>query len=196
MTNATSAKLDAKGLRFALVVSRFNEFITSRLLNGARDALIRHKEGTGCVADFPGSTPIEQVDVLTADCDFLVPAALEDAITADIAPNIKAKVISEAANGPMTREAMDILHEKGVVVVPDVLANAGGVIVSYFEWVQNRQEYYWTHEEVIERMTRQLVTAYREIYERSQAEKVSLRQAAYENAIERVVQAALGRGTQ
>ncbi|MBN1588440.1 MAG: Glu/Leu/Phe/Val dehydrogenase [Pirellulales bacterium] len=160
------------------------------------EALIRHKEQTGCVADFPGSKPIDPPEVLTADCEFLIPAALEDAITKEISPDVKAKVISEAANGPMTQEAMEILFKKGTVVVPDILANAGGVTVSYFEWVQNRQEYYWTHEVVMERLTKRLVDSYRRIYERAQAEKTSLRQAAYEGAIERVVRIALERGTQ
>lgn len=160
------------------------------------DALIRYKEETGCLADFPGSQPIDPREVLTCDCDFLIPAALEDAITVDIAKDVKAKIIAEAANGPTTQDAMDVLFDRGVVIVPDVLANAGGVIVSYFEWVQNRHEYYWTHEEVIERMTERLLTAYRQTADRAKAEKTSLRQAAYENAIERVVRVALERGAQ
>ena len=159
-------------------------------------ALIRHKEETGCVADFPYSHPIDHREVLTCDCEFLIPAALEDAITAEIAHEVKAKLIAEAANGPTTQEAVHILYDRGVTVVPDVLANAGGVIVSYFEWVQNRHEYYWTHGEVIERMTDRLVSAYRQIAERAKAEDTSLRQAAYENAIERVVRVALERGAQ
>lgn len=159
-------------------------------------ALIQHKEETGCVADFPHSHPIDPREVLTCDCEFLIPAALEDAITADVARDVKAKMIAEAANGPTTQEAVHILYDRGVTVVPDVLANAGGVIVSYFEWVQNRHEYYWTHAEVIERMTDRLLNAYRQIAERAEAEDTSLRQAAYENAIERVVQVALERGAQ
>lgn len=160
------------------------------------EALMRHKEKTGCVADFPGSKPIDPMEVLTADCDFLIPAALEDAITKEIAPQIRAKIIAEAANGPTTRAAMDILFQKGVIVVPDVLANAGGVTVSYFEWVQNRQEYFWTHEEVLERLTKRLMDAYRRIRDRAREERVSLRQAAYEGAIERIAMAAAERGAQ
>ena len=159
-------------------------------------ALIEHKARTGCLADFPGSHPIDHRAVLTADCDFLIPAALEDSITAEIAPRIQAKIIAEAANGPTTLDAVHILYYNGVTVVPDVLANAGGVTVSYFEWVQNRQEYYWTHEEVVERMTTRLVNSYRSIAERAKAENTSLRQAAYQKAIEQVVQAALERGAQ
>jgi glutamate dehydrogenase/leucine dehydrogenase len=159
-------------------------------------ALVKHKQETGCVAEFPDAQPIDPHQVLTGECDFLIPAALEDAITADVAHEIKAKIIAEAANGPTTLEAVHILFKKGITVVPDVLANAGGVTVSYFEWVQNRQEYYWTHGEVIERMTKRLVDAYRKIAERAKDEKTSLRQAAYEIAIERVVQSALERGVQ
>ncbi len=181
--------------------SRLTAVCDSRAAVGNPDGmdvkeLIRHKEQTGCVADFPGSKPIDPREVLTGKFDYLIPAALEDAITAEIAPKIQAKIIAEAANGPTTQDAMDILFKRGVTVVPDVLANSGGVTVSYFEWVQNRQEYYWTHEEVIERMTKRLISAYKDIHERSEAEGVSLRQAAYENAIERVVRVSLERGVQ
>jgi glutamate dehydrogenase/leucine dehydrogenase len=160
------------------------------------DGLIEHKLKTGRVADFRGSEPMDHSAVLTTECDFLVPAALEDSITEEIAPNIKAKIIGEAANGPTMREAGLILYDRGITVVPDVLANAGGVVVSYFEWVQNRQEFYWTREVVIERMTKQLVNAYRAIADRAKAENTCLRQAAYKIAIERVVQASLERGVQ
>ncbi|MBN1909221.1 MAG: Glu/Leu/Phe/Val dehydrogenase [Pirellulales bacterium] len=159
-------------------------------------ALIEHKDKTGSVANFPGGKTMDPNGVLTAECDFLVPAALEDCITAEIAPKIQAKIIGEAANGPTTQDAIHILYERGITVIPDVLANSGGVTVSYFEWVQNRQEYYWTREEVIDRMRARLVNAYREIADRAKAEDTSLRQAAYENAIERVVRAALERGAQ
>ncbi len=159
-------------------------------------ALAEHSDRTGSVAGFPGGQAIEHGGVLTAECDFLVPAALEDAITEQIAPDIRAKIIAEGANGPTTQDAMRILHDKGVIVVPDILANAGGVIVSYFEWVQNRQQYYWTHEQVIQRMTKKLVQAYRRIADRAGQRNTSLRQAAYEIAIERVVGAMLERGVQ
>ena len=159
-------------------------------------ALVKHKQETGCVAEFPDAQPIDPHQVLTGEYDFLIPAALEDAITAGVAHEIKAKIIAEAANGPTTLEAVHILFNKGITVVPDVLANAGGVTVSYFEWVQNRQEYYWTREEVIDRMTERLVRAYRQVADRAELDKVTLRQAAYEIAIERVVQAALERGVQ
>lgn len=158
--------------------------------------LVEHKTGTGCVAGCPESEPMDPGDVLATRCDFLIPAALEDSITPDVAHRVRASVISEAANGPTTREAGEILADAGVQVVPDVLANAGGVIVSYFEWVQNRQEYYWTHDEVSDRMDRRIVASYRHIADRAKSQQITLRQSAYEVAIERVVHAALERGAQ
>ena len=159
-------------------------------------ALIEHRNRTGGIADFPGSEPMPRDAVLTYPCDFLIPAALENSITTDNAPDIQARIIAEGANGPTTPDAADILFERGIRVVPDVLANAGGVLVSYFEWVQNRQEYYWSEEEVADRMTRKMVAAYRAVADRAAADDSSLRQAAYGIAIERVVQAALERGVQ
>ena len=160
------------------------------------DALLEYKQRTGSLAGFPGGHSVPHAAVLTAKCDFLVPAALEDCITEAIAPQVQARIIAEAANGPTTQGAMKILADKEVVIVPDILANAGGVTVSYFEWVQNRQEYYWTHEEVIQRMRSKLVAAYREIADRARDKKIVLRQAAYEVAIERVVGALMERGVQ
>jgi glutamate dehydrogenase/leucine dehydrogenase len=155
-----------------------------------------HWAATGSVAGFPGGEAVELDDVLTGPCDVLIPAALEDAITPEIAERLEARLICEAANGPTTQPAMDILWQRGVTVVPDIVANAGGVIVSYFEWAQNRQQYSWTGEDVIARMTDRLVKAYRAIAARSREHETSLRQAAYEIAIERVVKAMLERGVQ
>ena len=159
-------------------------------------ALIAHKSVTGRVADFPGSEALPSDDLLTYPCDFLVPSALENSITTGNVQQIQAKIISEGANGPATPAAAQILFDRGIRVVPDVLANAGGVLVSYFEWVQNRQEYYWTEQEVDERMTGRMVAAYRSVAERAAADNSSLRQAAYRIAMERVIKAALERGVQ
>jgi glutamate dehydrogenase/leucine dehydrogenase len=159
-------------------------------------ALIAHKDKKGQLTGFKGGKAIDLNDVLTAKVDVLIPAALEDAITASIAKGIKARIIAEAANGPTMPDADNILYKKGVVVVPDVLANAGGVTVSYFEWVQNRQEYYWTAQEVADRLRSKMVTCYRAAADRAKADKTSLRQAVYATAIERVVQAAVERGVQ
>lgn len=160
------------------------------------EALAEHTRRTGHVPGFSGAKPVDHRDVLCGPCDFLVPAALEDTITADVAPHVQAKIIAEGANGPTTRDAMGILAERGVTVVPDILANAGGVTVSYFEWAQNRQEYYWTHQEVIDRMSSRLLDAYRSIADRARDGGKSLRQAAYEIAIQRVVEAMVQRGVQ
>lgn len=159
-------------------------------------ALAEHSRRTGSVAGFPGARAIEHAELLTGRCDFLVPAALEEAITKELAPCVQARIIAEGANGPTTEEASQILHQRGIRVVPDVAANAGGVTVSYFEWVQNRQEFYWTRDEVIDKLTQKMVAAYRNIADRAADRKISLRQAAYEIAIDRVVQAALERGVQ
>lgn len=159
-------------------------------------ALVGHRDRTGSVANFPGVKPIEPRELFSVPCDFLIPAALEDAITAEIAPNIQARIVAEGANGPTTQEAGKILNDRGVCVVPDVLANAGGVTVSYFEWVQNRQEYYWSRQEVIDRLDQRMIAAYRQVADRSRSYRISLRQAAYEIAIERVVQVTLERGVQ
>jgi glutamate dehydrogenase/leucine dehydrogenase len=159
-------------------------------------ALAEHTRRTGSIAGFSGGRTIDHLEVLTAKVDFLVPAALEDCITREVAPLVQARIVCEGANGPTTQEAGRILYERGICVVPDVAANAGGVTVSYFEWVQNRQEYYWTREEVIERLTRKMVAAYRQIADRAKEHRVALRQAAYEIAIDRVVQSALERGVQ
>lgn len=136
---------------------------------------------------------VEHLDskaVLTLDAEILIPAALEDQITADNANDIKAKLIVEGANGPTTVEADDILEKKGVTVIPDILSNGGGVIVSYFEWVQNLQSYYWTEEEVNERLTRKMTSAFETVWNVSEKEHVSKRMAAYMVALSRLVEAA------
>lgn len=160
------------------------------------EALIEHKNRTGSLAGFQGGRSIRHAEVATAPCDFFIPAALEESVTEAIACEMRAKIVAEAANGPTTQAAMKVLAKKGVVVVPDILANAGGVTVSYFEWVQNRQEYYWTYDEVVSRMRDKLTQAYRLVADRARDRKTSLRQAAYEIAIERVVKALLERGVQ
>lgn len=157
-------------------------------------ALVEHVRCTGSVVGFPGSRPVGHVEVLCTPCDFLIPAALEECITEQIAPKLQARIIAEGANGPTTREASEILFQRGIPVVPDVLANAGGVTVSYFEWVQNRQEYYWSRDEVLQRMTEKLSAAHEQVSQRAQQRRISLRQAAYEIAIERITNIMVERG--
>lgn len=153
------------------------------------DAVLRHKEKSGSVQDFAGAKNVTNEELLLLDTDILVPAALENQITKANADKIKAKVILELANGPTTPEADAILHKKGVLVIPDILANAGGVTVSYFEWVQNREGYYWELAEVHERLTKKMTAAFKDIYAIKEKEKVDMRTAAYIVALRRIVAA-------
>ncbi len=170
--------------------------------------LAEYKEKNRSVKGFPDSKEISTIDPLTVDCDILIPAALENQITKENVDEVKAKLIVELANGPTTPEADKILQEKGVIVLPDVLANAGGVTVSYFEWVQNRMGYYWTEEEVDEKLKHVMTTAFKEVYQtakqfhmdtsfkaHTKAYQLNLRTAAYILAVKRIYEAmkALGR---
>jgi glutamate dehydrogenase (NAD(P)+) len=144
---------------------------------------------------FPGCQSISNEDLLELECDVLVPAAMEDQITPENASRIKAKLIVEGANGPTTAGADDILNEKGILVVPDILANAGGVTVSYFEWVQNRLGYYWTEERVNRRADRAMKMAFDTLYQRADREGISMRLAAYVVAVEKVASTLKLRGS-
>jgi len=166
--------------------------------------LAEFKEKTRSVKGFPGSQEIGVTDPITVDCDILIPAALENQITKENADKVKAKLIVEEANGPTTVEADKILLEKGVVVVPDVLANAGGVTVSYFEWVQNRMGYYWSDEEIDEKLKQVMTSAFKEVYQTAKQyqadsfaikQRLDLRTAAYVTAVKKIVESmqALGR---
>lgn len=152
-------------------------------------ALIRHKETTGSVAGFPGAEPISNQQLLALECDILVPAALENQITAENVEAVSAKIVAEAANGPTTPAASQALARRGVLVLPDILANAGGVTVSYFEWVQNRQGLYWTEEEVNHRLEQLMVDAFWRVYNLSQEKQVDMHKAAYMAGIQRAAQA-------
>ncbi len=150
------------------------------------DKLIEHVEQHKTVNGFAGRRSARQPDVFKLDAEILIPAALENQITADNVDDIKAKLIVEGANGPTTPEAHKILHERGVFVVPDILANAGGVTVSYFEWVQDRHGYFWTEKEVNERLEAKMVEAFDVVLETAEKYKVDMRAAAYIVAIDRV----------
>jgi glutamate dehydrogenase/leucine dehydrogenase len=151
--------------------------------------VMEHKRATGSVVNYPGAENIGSDDVLTLEVDILVPAALENAITEANAGEVKAKIISEGANGPTTPEADEILNRNGVYVVPDILANAGGVLVSYLEWVQNLQREHWTEEEVNRRLERRMVRAFNDVVRVSKEKGVPLRIAAMVLAVGRVADA-------
>lgn len=156
--------------------------------------VFEHKRETGSVIDFSSSDNLTNEELLTIDCDILVPAALENQINEENADKIKAKIIAEAANGPTTPEADKILNEKGVFIVPDILANAGGVTVSYFEWVQGLQSYFWTEREVNLKLRDIMGKAFENVWRTSQERKVSMRMAAYILAVSRVAEATKIRG--
>ncbi len=157
-------------------------------------AVAAHKEKTGSVVGFPGSKPLTNEEILELPVDILVPAALENVITKRNADKIQAKIVAEAANGPTVPEADEILHQKKIVVLPDILANAGGVTVSYFEWAQDLQGFFWTLDEVNQRLERVMVRSYADTHKIAQQYSVHNRTAAYVLAIQRVVDAINIRG--
>jgi len=158
-------------------------------------ALQAYVKKNGSVAGFEQAEELRDgAQFWTLDCDILVPAALEQQITLTNAPHIKAKIIIEGANGPTTPEADDILHDKGVLIVPDVVANAGGVTVSYFEWVQDFSSFFWTEDEINSRLTRIMREAFAAVWALAQEKKVSLRTAAFIVGCTRVLQAREMRG--
>lgn len=156
--------------------------------------VIAHKAETGSVVGFTGGERLSNKEVLEYDCEVLVPAALEKVITAENAPRIRAKIVAEAANGPTLPEADRILHERGVMVLPDILANAGGVTVSYFEWVQDLQENFWEEDEINQRLKQKMTRAFKETYEQSRRLDIDMRRGAYVVAVSRVAEATKLRG--
>ena len=156
--------------------------------------VIAHKTETGSVVGFTGGERITNKDVLEYDCDVLVPAALEKVITAENASKIRAKIVAEAANGPTLPEADKILFDRGIMVLPDILANAGGVTVSYFEWVQDLQENFWEEDEINERLKRKMKRAFKETYEQAERLSIDMRRGAYAVAVSRVAEATKLRG--
>ncbi|MEX5262205.1 Glu/Leu/Phe/Val dehydrogenase [Kocuria sp. CPCC 205263] len=157
-------------------------------------ALQAHAATTGSIVNFPGAQTIPGEELLTLEVDLLVPAAVEGVLTAANARNVHAKVIVEGANGPTTAEADRIFAEAGVLVVPDILANAGGVIVSYFEWVQSNQAYWWSRTEVDARLEHRMLAAWHHLLDVASARGLTLRQAATVTAVERVADAHRTRG--
>jgi glutamate dehydrogenase (NAD(P)+) len=157
-------------------------------------AAIAHKRETGSLAGFRGAEAISNEELLLLDCDVLAPCALEQVITEENAAQVKASIVVEGANGPITPAADDILEDKGVLVLPDILANAGGVVVSYFEWVQGLQEYFWKEAEVNAKLNDIVTRAFNETWTTMEGRGTSMRLAAYGLAVQRVAEATTTRG--
>lgn len=158
------------------------------------DALLQHRRETGSILGFAGGEDMDSQEALLLDCEVLLPAARENVITSANAPHVKAKILCEGANGPTTFLADSILSEKGVFVIPDILANAGGVTVSYFEWVQDRQGYFWNEAMVNERLEEIMVTSFDDVTSFASKHSVNNRTAAYMLALSRVANAIKRRG--
>ena len=158
------------------------------------DGLFRHKQETGTVAGFPGADRLTNEELLEIECDFLVPAAIERVIHAKYAPKIKAAVIVEAANHPITPEADEILNDRGIPVVPDILVNAGGVVVSYFEWSQNLYQQHWEADRVSEELSKIMTRAYSTVRDARKREGITYREAAFLIGVKRVAHVAELRG--
>ncbi len=156
--------------------------------------LARYVDQTGGVADFPDADAIDAGDLFAVECDVLIPAAVGGVITDANVERVEARVILEGANNPVTMEADQVLQDKGVVIVPDILCNAGGVTVSYFEWVQDLQNYFWSENEIVSRLREIMIRAFEEVLEISIRHKVDLRTAALIKGIDRVTKAKLVRG--
>ena len=151
--------------------------------------ILEFKQKTGSVVGFPGSKKISTEELLTTKCDILVPGALENQIDAKIAKKLQCKIIAEAANGPTLPEADPIIYQKKILVIPDILANSGGVCISYLEWVQNNMGYYWTFDEVAHKMEGNITRGFKDAYELSKKHKIDMRKATMVLAVQRVLEA-------
>jgi len=156
--------------------------------------VMKHKQKTGSVLDFPGSKNISNEELMVSDCDILIPAALSEQLNEHNAKDVKAKLILELANAPTTIEADGIFLDKNILVIPDILANAGGVVVSFFEWVQNLNNDYWEEEKVLEKLKATMVASFNDIYGLCAQENGSMRRAAYQLAVKRILHAERLRG--
>ena len=158
------------------------------------EAVLKFKEENGSVVGFKGCDRVTNQELLELRCDVLVPAALENTITMENAEHIRAKIVAEAANGPTTPGADRILHERGIFVIPDILCNAGGVTVSYFEWVQDLYSFFWPEQEVNKYLERTMTSAFKEVHAAAEKYKVDMRTGAYITAVARVAEATRVRG--
>jgi glutamate dehydrogenase (NAD(P)+) len=181
-----------RGARVVAVSDQYGGVRDDAGLDVAR--LVAHVAETGTVVGFDGADPVSNEDMLALDVDVLVPAAVEGVLTAATAPTVRARWVVEGANGPTTTAADEILAARGVTVVPDVLANAGGVVVSYFEWVQANQAYWWTEQEIAEKLARRMASAYASVSALARRDGLSLREAALIIGVQRTAEAHQIRG--
>ena len=156
--------------------------------------VIVHKDKTKSVVDFKGGSTITNEELLTCDCDILIPSALSDQLNKDNAHDVRAKIVLELANAPTTTEADDIFFEKKVMLIPDVLANAGGVVVSYFEWSQNLNNDYWEEEKVLQKLKNIMITSFNDVFALCHEASCRMRRAAYQLAVKRILYAERLRG--
>ena len=157
-------------------------------------ALVDFRQKNGTVHGFPGAEKCDAGDLLTTECEILIPAATENVITSRNVDNVKCRILSEGANGPTTSAADDVLNDKGVFVIPDILANAGGVTTSYFEWVQDRQGYFWKESVVNEQLETIMKSSFEDVVRYAETHHVNNRIAAYMLAIDRVAYTIRQRG--
>jgi glutamate dehydrogenase (NAD(P)+) len=188
----TARTMDERGARVLAVSDQYGGIYNANGLDPRR--LMRHMAETGTVTDYPDGECITNADLLELPVDVLVPAALEGQITRENAARVRARLIAEGANGPVTPAADRILQEQGVIVVPDILCNAGGVVVSYFEWVQGLQSFFWTENEIRRLMEKKLLDNLDEVIAETVRTGYDLRTAAYTIAISRIVEAVKLRG--
>jgi glutamate dehydrogenase (NAD(P)+) len=184
--------LAAEGCTIIAVSDSSGGIVNTAGLDPAKVSAWKREHGT--VVGFPGADEISNSAILELECEILVPAALENQITHRNAHRIKAKIVAEAANGPTTPEADEILHDHGVFMIPDILCNAGGVTVSYFEWVQDMQSFFWTEQRINESLKGIMDRAFAAVYAMSQHREVEMRTAAYMVAVARVAEATTLRG--
>lgn len=190
--SVASALLGKLGCKIIAVSDTRGGIVNTGGLDPTR--LVEHKDRTGSVVGFPGADTVSNEALLELPCEVLVPSALEGQINADNAPKLRTRLIVEGANGPVTPGADDILASRNITIIPDILANAGGVIVSYFEWVQGLQQFFWTEEEVNQNLERIMVRSFGQVLQVAGERNVSLRTAALIRAIDRVADALFTRG--
>ncbi len=188
----TARLLDARGATVVAVSDKFGGIYDESGVD--IEAAGEYYRANGQLTDFPGGDAITNEELLTCDCDVLIPAAMENTLDVEIAPHVRARTVVEAANGPTTPEADEILRENGVTIVPDILANAGGVTVSYFEWVQGLDNFFWDAKRVQDELQRVMEKAFDEVNAKADSADCDYRTAAYSIAISRVAEASRLKG--